>query len=369
MQPTTACNLNCSYCYLPERHRAQVMSVGVAESVAKSVALASHRVDLLWHGGEPLAVGLTKFRSLCSPFAALRDAGRIRHSLQTNGTLLNDAWCDFLVEERFRVGVSVDGPAELNASRVGWAGAPAFGATMRGIELLRRRQLPFGVIAVVNPHNVSDPVAFYDFFRGLGCDTLNINIAEREGANAGAHDLPRGDVESFWSALFAAWRQNPSLRVREFDHVLGWAAAVLSSASESVRQPPSELGPAGRRRDMWPTVSRAGDVVVLSPELASAPHLERARFVVGNVLTDELHVIVRRGLAAWYVKEFRAGRRECEAHCQYFSFCGGGHASNKFFELGSFRGTETAHCRNSRQTLVDAVLASVVQEPVSLGFV
>ncbi|WP_425550668.1 radical SAM protein [Actinoallomurus liliacearum] len=74
MQPTTLCNLNCSYCYLPDRKVSRRMSVDVAEAVAAGVREWSKRrpVVVVWHGGEPLAVGPAYFRSLVVPFGPVR---------------------------------------------------------------------------------------------------------------------------------------------------------------------------------------------------------------------------------------------------------------------------------------------------------
>src|SRR3989442_573215 len=96
LQPTTACNLNCCYCYLPDRLKSLRMPVEVAAAVASALRAVPHPVTVLWHGGEPLATGLDRFRVLVRQFSALRTEGKVRHSLQTNATLLTREWCEFL---------------------------------------------------------------------------------------------------------------------------------------------------------------------------------------------------------------------------------------------------------------------------------
>lgn len=350
LQPTSGCNLNCRYCYLPLRNKQNLMDPAVAEAVALSLVPVPHKVGVLWHGGEPLFTGLSHFRLLCAPFRKLRTDGKVSHSLQTNATLITREWCDFLISESFRIGISVDGPPEMNRERVGWSGGECFSATMRGIELLKKHGIRFGVIAVVNPYNVTDPDGFYQFFNELGCDSLSINVEEREGLNKGATDIDGRTVRSFWEELFRAWKCKPTLRIREFDHALGWMRAIVDESLPSL--------PA--TRDFWPTVSYSGEVAVLSPELLSAAEPEQ--FIIGNVLSEPLTSIVERAPEVSYVKEFRLGLRDCRERCAYYSYCGGGQASNKFFELGSVRGTETAHCRNTRQYVIDAVVAAFLSE-------
>lgn len=349
LQPTTGCNLNCTYCYLPDRKAQRVMLPEVASAVAQSLEPVPHAVEVLWHGGEPMSCGLTAFRTLIKPFAELRAIGEVHHSLQTNATLITPAWCEFFIDEGFRVGVSIDGPRAQNAARRNWANKPAYNAIMRGIGELHRHEIPFGVIAVVNPWNVDDPHEFYEFFVGLGCTSLNINIEEREGLNRYAAALADEKVRAFWVGLFRAWRANPVLRIREFDDGLGWMEAICGDLSRIIRPV----------RDMWPTVAFDGSVVVLSPELMAVNENERHHFVVGNVLEAPLGDIVRRAMNAEYVRQFWEGTAECRRICPYYSYCGGGQASNKYFELGTTKGTETAHCRHSRQAVVDAVLNSL----------
>lgn len=349
MQPTTGCNLNCGYCYLPERKTPLAMSPRVAEAVARSVEDLLHPVQVLWHGGEPLSCGVERFVALLEPFDGLRAAGKVTHTLQTNGTLITEEWCEVFHEKGIGVGLSIDGQREHNRKRVNWAGKQVYDAILRGSEMLRRHGIRFGVIAVVTDTNIDDPEGFYEFFAQLGCAGLNINVEEREGLNAAAIGLADERVRRFWRGVFKAWIRQPSLRVREIDNVLGWMHAVCEGQNEHDHEQPTT-------HDLWPTVAWNGDVVVVSPELiASAPRV-RQQFVVGNVLGRSLRAIVEAAGNAVYVAEFFSGLRSCRDTCGYFSYCGGGQGSNKFFELGRFDGTETAFCRHTRQAVVDAVL-------------
>ena len=97
-------------------------------------------------------------------------------------------------------------------------------------------------------------------------------------------------------------------------------------------------------------------MVIISPEFISTNENERQQFIVGNVVEKPLHQIVFESQNVWYAKEFFAGVANCRRTCAYYEFCGGGQASNKYFELGDIAGTETAHCQNTRQLVVDSIL-------------
>lgn len=344
MQPTTLCNLNCTYCYLPFRAMENRMSVAVAEAVATAVNpwAATGRFSVVWHGGEPLAAGRRHLADLLAPF----DPG-VEHHVQTNATLIDDAWCGFFAEHRMRVSVSVDGPRERNGDRVTRAGQPAYDRIRRGVDALRRNGLPFSALAVVSRPGPGIAAELYDYFLELGCDVLGINIEETEGVNTRNNAHEARAVTAFWAELVAAWRRDPRIHLREVEWSLRYASAILDGVADDVLP---------RRLDPIPTVGHDGSVTVLSPELAGFTDPRYGDFSSGNVLGTPLAAILAEAERTSWVGEFLTGVEACRSSCAYFGFCGGGHAANRYFELGRFDGTETEHCRNSKIRLLEGVL-------------
>ncbi|MFF5069670.1 cyclophane-forming radical SAM peptide maturase AmcB [Micromonospora olivasterospora] len=344
MQPTTLCNLDCAYCYLPLRAVDRRMPVAVAEAVAASVNpwAAAGRFSVVWHGGEPLAAGREHLAALLAPFHP-----GVEHHVQTNATLVDDAWCEFFATHRMRVSVSVDGPRRRNDERVTRAGRPAYDRIVRGVAALRRHGLPFSALAVVNDPTPGRATELYDYFLGLGCDVLGVNIEETEGVNTRGNAHEAAAVRAFWAELVAAWRRAPRIHLREVEWSLRYVGAVLDGTAD-------DLLP--RRLDPIPTVGHDGSVTVLSPELAGFTDPQYGDFSSGNVLTTPLAEILAGAAGTPWVGEFLAGVEACRASCPYFGFCGGGHAANRYFELGRFDSTETDHCRNSKIRLLEGVL-------------
>src|SRR3954452_17222234 len=190
MQPTTLCNLDCAYCYLPFRAADNRMPVEVAEAVAASVSswTRTGRFSVVWHGGEPLAAGREHLAALFAPFGA-----GVEHHVQTNATLIDDAWCEFFAEHQVRVSVSVDGPPERNGDRVTRGGKPAYDRIMRGIDALRRHGIPFSALCVVGDPRPGLAAELYAYFLDLGCDVLGINVEELEGVNTRANGRAAAD--------------------------------------------------------------------------------------------------------------------------------------------------------------------------------
>jgi uncharacterized protein len=348
MQPTTLCNLDCSYCYLPWRAQRRPMHVAVATAVAATVngwARDNERFSVVWHGGEPLAAGRDELAGLMAPFEG------VEHHVQTNATLIDDAWCEFFAAHEMRVSVSVDGPEAHNGERVDRAGRPGYDRIMKGVAALRRHDLPFSALAVVTSPRPGLAAELYDYFLDLGCDVLGINIEEREGVNVRSNAHRDDGVRAFWAELVAAWRREPRIHVREIEWTLRYAAAELAGTADDILP---------RQLDPIPTVSYDGSVVLLSPELAGFHDPRYGDFGSGNVLRTPLDQIIAgaAGGTAW-IGDFLTGVEACRATCPYFGFCGGAHAANRYFELGTFTGTETDHCRNSKIRLLEGVLDHV----------
>lgn len=154
IQPTSLCNLNCSYCYLPDRDKNRRMTLATAERVTQGITEINSVVEIVWHGGEPLSCGLNHFSQLVSLFERLQEQRIVHHGVQTNATLIDKRWCEFFRSHQFRVGVSLDGPPWANTRRVGWNDRPAFDNIMRGISHLREADIPFSVICVVGQNNL-----------------------------------------------------------------------------------------------------------------------------------------------------------------------------------------------------------------------
>ena len=269
------------------------------------------------------------------------------HGLQTNATLIDRAWCEFLSERDVRVGVSIDGVQTDNSSRVDLAGRPAFDRIVRGIELLVDAGHEVSVIAVVSDPTPARARRLYGFVRELGCRWLGVNIEEREGVNRRPTLQDLNQTVEFWAELLRVWRDNPVIRVREVDRVLGFISRALHHERPDPR--PALIDP-------LPSIAWDGEVTLISPELAGYSSDRRGRFSCGNVLRHPLDALIARGMRAPWVREYRFGVRNCRYLCPYFDFCGGGHPSNRHFEHGRLDTTQTAYCRNSKIALMEGVI-------------
>jgi uncharacterized protein len=362
LQPTSLCNLNCTYCYVPFRDDDRRMQPAVTQRLAESLTVLpkhEHPIFVLWHSGEPLAVGVKHMASLFAPLDALVRSGQIAHRIQTNATLIDDRWCAFFEEHQCEMAVSLDGPPAANKQRVTWTGGASFDKAVRGIERLKAIGCTITALAVVTEDRLGHAAELYDFFAELGCVHLGLNIEERVGINLTRKMIGGDRVSGFWADLYAAYLRNPVVEVREFRFFADWWDATGGVAPPLPQQPTY-------RSNYLPTIGYDGNVVFLSTELLQCHAGKYETFDVGNIMTDTLDELVKRAKRTPYVLDYLAGIDACKAACPHYSFCGGGFATNKFFELGTMNATETTACRNTRQRLFE-VLAEVMRKTATPG--
>lgn len=350
LQPTTLCNLNCEYCYLPNRQARRYMSLKVLKRISEFISRQNldYPVSLIWHGGEPLATGIKRFQLMLQTFEGLREQGKVQHYIQTNATLITDEWCQLFEEFNFKIGVSIDGPAWLNTSRLDWAGKESYERIMQGIDKLKQHDIKFSTIGVVGLQHIGHVEELFNFFSELGCSSWGINIEEEEGVHARSNLLTEESVKSFWMDLFKLWVKNPKMEIREFRRFLDFANHGLANRDwEQMWNSSAEL---------FPTVAWNGDTYLVSPEFAGINSEVYANFIAGNVLRTCMEDILVNAHTLHYIMDYEEGKARCKSECPYFAFCGGGQASNKFFENGSIATTQTHYCLYSKQLLADGIV-------------
>jgi uncharacterized protein len=358
LQPTPFCNMDCRYCYLPDRSDRRVMppetAVRAVECVFES-GLAHSEVEVRWHAGEPLVVGTEYYRDVIGRLRGVVPSGaRLRHTLQTNGTLIDADWCRLFRDEGIEVGLSIDGPADLHdRNRRTRSGRPTHRATLRAADLLRAHGLPFSVIAVLTIDALDRADELYEFFAGLGPTQVGFNVEEAEGLNEKSSlDVPSAAerLRKFLERFFALSRDG-RVRCREFEEMRG---AILSGAGPRLNYmtvPGAIL-----------CVGRDGDVTGFSPELQGHLHPAYGSFTFGNVHRDSLAEMLQSPTFLRMYADIQLGVRACRSECGYFVLCGGGAPSNKLGENGSFGSTSTSYCTFRYKLTADVVLTGLESE-------
>ena len=235
------CNLDCEYCfflskealYPGDRFRMtdEVLDLYVRQLLEAHAS--APEVTVAWQGGEPTLMGIDFFRRSLELTERYRRPGQqVHHTMQTNGTLLTDEWCELLAEHGFLVGISIDGPPELHDRyRVDKRGNPSSEKVLRGLALLQQHGVDVNVLCTVNAANQDHGLEVYRYFRDdLGTRFIQfIPIVERDndtGFQEGDRVTDRSVAPDAWGrflvSVFDEWlrRDVGTVFVSQFDAAL-----------------------------------------------------------------------------------------------------------------------------------------------------
>jgi uncharacterized protein len=298
-KPTGAiCNLGCSYCFFLDKEELYEgdrfrMSDEMLDNYIRSL-VDMHRVPqvtVAWQGGEPTLMGLDFFRRSIEIEDRYRKPGMsFLNTIQTNGTLLTEEWCEFLAEHEFLVGISIDGPRELHdAYRVSKRGEGTFDKVMRGLRLLQKHKVEYNVLTTVNDVNGDHPLEVYRFLRDdAGTDWMQfIPVVERVDEHGDPADL-RG---SFASERSVGAEQFGTFLITVFDEwVRHDVGAVFVQTFEASARNWAGLDSSGMC--VFNETCGLGLALEHNGDLYSCDHFVDPEFLVGNINDASVDALV-----------------------------------------------------------------------------
>jgi uncharacterized protein len=358
IQPSPFCNIDCRYCYLPNRGSTAIIEERTLAKIFERLfesAYLEESVTLLWHAGEPLSVPTDFYENAFSLLARFNQKHiHVQQALQTNATLITQEWCDFFKAHRVQVSVSIDGPQDLHdANRISRSGRGTFERAMRGVKLLAKNDIPVSNIAVLTSEALDHPTEIWELFLGQGMTRLCFNVDETEGAHTQSSLHSPEDIERY-QTFFRRLRElrNTSDRkvfIRELDNMERRVRCVDGSLENQLNLPMSTV-----------SFDYRGNISTFSPELLAAQHGNKySQLTFGNVFTCGVDDILASPQFCAVNDDIQRGVAKCRQTCPYFSVCGGGEPSTKLAENGTFDSTETMHCRLTIQALCQVVLEGV----------
>jgi uncharacterized protein len=332
IKPASAiCNLDCTYCFYLDREADPYKALPgrrmTAETLDRLVdgylAYSYPNSIFAFQGGEPTLAGLKFFQRLAELQHQYSRAGQqIGNALQTNGVLLDSHWCDLFLSQNWLLGVSLDGPEDINDRyRVGKQGKGTWKRVVQSIELLQKRKVSFNILCVLSQANVDRPKELYRFFRRLGVDHVQfIPLAEFDGrGHPQPFTITPRQYGRFLCDLFDLWwPDRRTVTIRFFDNVAE-ALAGRKPGSCTMHE----------TCDSYVVVEYNGDVY-------PCDFFVQNEWKLGNVLADSWPDIARRSRRYEFATKKTLDHPECRV-CEYQSICHGGcpkfrHGPNETFE-------------------------------------
>ena len=323
-----ACNLRCDYCYYLKtdslfresvsrlQNGIETMSDEVLRAFIRNYigSTAGSVVSFTWHGGEPTLTGIDFYRralhfqgeALLEP----ENAGKeVWNNLQTNGTLIDEEWADFLAENHFDVGLSIDGTEALHDLHRKDAGSGgSFRRAVRGIELLMERGIKPDLLCTVNAGMTGHGREVYRSLADLDTGWLQfIPIVVWTDGGTSAESISPKDYGEFLMDAFAEW----------FFHDMGFVRVQLFEETA--------LALAGKEPTLCNLKETCGDVLVVERDgrVYSCDHFVDEVHLLGNVISDELSDLANLKKQREFGERKRKVPETCKS-CDYFALCHGG---------------------------------------------
>ena len=339
----SVCNLACEYCYYLEKSRLYAeraasrfaMDDATLEEFVRQYIESQTQGEVLftWHGGEPLMRPLGFYKKVLELQRRYAGGRRIDNCIQTNGTLLTDEWCEFLAQNGWLVGISIDGPQELHdAYRRSRDGRPSFVKVVRGIRMLSKHGVEWNVMGVVNALNADYPLEVYRFYKELGATFIQFTpIVERlttfaDGRHLAPASLTDTDAKladfsvspeqyaNFVCGIFDEWVRKDvgSIFVQLFDSTLarwvGEEAGVCSMAET--------CGHAA-------VIEHNGDVY-------GCDHFVFPEYLLGNIHRETItSMMYSERQRAFGLAKRESLTKQCR-ECEWLFACGGGCPKDRF---------------------------------------
>jgi uncharacterized protein len=337
------CNLNCEYCFYLEKQALfrlpglQRMPDDVLSAFIQNYISCqpSPVVEFVWQGGEPTLAGLDFYSRAFELQKRYSGSKTISNSLQTNGTLLTDDWCRFFKKHDVMVGISLDGPRELNDRyRYDLQGAGTFDRTLHGLRLLQKHGVTYNVLASVTRETARRPLEVYAFFKEQKIEYIQFTpIVERRSDTCGVGSGLR---------LAGPWQQGGT-------DVTPWSVVaeeygdfLIAIYEEWVRH---DVGNVFVMNFEWALNAWIGNpspvcihaaqcgrsvVVECNGDVYACDHYVYPQYTIGNVGTDTFTDMIDKSLLSGFGVTKQTGLPNDCRECAVLAACRGGCPKQRF---------------------------------------
>jgi len=323
------CNLDCDYCYYlkktelySETKNFQMTEEILEEYIEQYIkSKPGPLVNFGWQGGEPTLRGLDFFKKALKLQKKYAPAGwQIQNSIQTNAVLINDQWAQFLKENDFLVGVSLDGPKELhNKYRKDKIGEGTHQKVIAGINKLKEYQVDYNILTVVNNVNAKTPEAVYQFFKEIKADFIQfIPIVEQDQeGNIISRSVEPKEYGKFLIRVFNQWLKDlGDIFIQIFEESLSaWAGYGANLCVFS-----RECGNAA--------------VIEHNGDLYSCDHFVEPEYKLGNIKEKDILAMMNSKQQQDFGRTKKEKLNQKCLKCNYLFFCNGGCPKNRIVDTG-----------------------------------
>lgn len=340
IKPTYACNLACKYCYLSNDTKIQYQAdLGLIMRVLSQIreVIGNQMIKpttLLWHGGEPLLWGVNNFKRVFEFVAREFQGCDVKHSIQTNLSLINVPFIELFKQYKVNVGFSLDGMRDIhNSQRIDKSGQGTFEKILNKFFLCKEHGLTPGCIVVATRKHIGRITELYNFLATNGISfKLNpiFNSGEAQNVND-EYSLSTAEYARMCIELFDLWYNDKQRRISNPKFADIASALVTGRTSLCVFNKNCQ--------DDICAISPYGDVFPCGRFCDNS----LKKFSYGNINDSTLlNILANRKNTEAYQREHRISNSEC-INCSYYKICYGGCLHDGFMVNKDFK-TKTFLC-------------------------
>ena len=332
------CNIDCQYCYYLEKEKLypdekrfrmsdDVLERYVRDLIQAGVKVGQREIEFAWQGGEPTMLGVTFFeKALALQKQYAPEGVRISNAFQTNGTLLDDAWGEFLARETFLIGISIDGPREIHDKyRRDRAGRGTFNKVMQGLEVLQRHKVDYNILTTVHRENAIRGKEVYRFLKTLGTQHIQfIPIVERKAPDGGLAAAPQVDADP--TNVISEWSVTPRAYGKFLNDVFDvWYRKDIGKFFIQFFENQVGLW-MGRPASLCVFAETCGNALAMehNGDVFACDHFVYPEFKLGNIMQTPLGDLAWSDTAEKFGKDKRDTLTAQCRSCQFRFACNGG---------------------------------------------
>lgn len=324
------CNMQCDYCfYCDEMKKRSQDSYGFMSEqtlknvIRKTMIHAEGLISYVYQGGEPTLRGLTFFEKAVEYQRHYNKHGiRVNNALQTNGYLLDDAWCKFFKENQFLIGLSIDGTKQLHDMyRHDKNGNPTFDRIKSAADLMDQYGVDYNILTVVTQNAAYHATEIYNYYKRQGWKYQQYiacldPVGEIRGKSSFAlkpEQYGRFLVELF-NLWYEDWKNGEHPYIRQFENYIG---ILLGYQPESCEQ----RGICGIQ-----------NVVEADGSVYPCDFYMLDEYRLGNFNSDRLVEIDEKRKSIAFVEQSQKSAKDC-IECKFHTLCRGGCRRNREFDV------------------------------------
>lgn len=270
------------------------------------------QMSFAFQGGEPTLAGLKYFKAFVAYVKQQPKRVTVNYAIQTNGTLINEAWCQFLVEEHFLVGLSIDGGVSFhNENRLDTKGNGTFSQVMATKKLFDRFEVEYNILCVLTNQNARHPQQLFNFIKSHGIKYMQFIpcLDDLDAEEPSRHALTPERFGSFYKQLFFLWekeyRKGHYYSINLFDNI----ANLLGHGQINA------CGLVGKCTVQY--------VIEADGSVYPCDFYVLDEYRLGNITESTLRELFMAKVGQNFLQEPRDMTGLCET-CPYLKVCGGG---------------------------------------------